>query len=146
MNWIYVIIGIALLYVAGNVRAEGDAIRGQQLYGSRCIGCHSIDSHRVGPAHRGVFGRRVGTATGYGYSEALKNSTLVWTAHNLDRWLSDPEALIPGQKMYYAVSDATDRADLIAYLMGFGAPAGSRDGNAVRTEILEDYETLTGND
>jgi cytochrome c len=117
MNWIYVIIGIALLYVAGHVRAEGDANRGQQLYGSRCIGCHSIDSHRVGPAHQGVFGRRVGTAPGYVYSEALMNSTIIWTAQNLEQWLSDPEAVMPGQKMWYSVSDPTDRADLIAYLI-----------------------------
>lgn len=99
----------------------GDAVRGQALYESRCAGCHSIDSNRVGPAHRGVFGRRAGSVPGYEYSTALKQSKLVWTKHNLERWLANPENTIPGQKMGYRVEDAQDRADLIAFLRGVTA-------------------------
>lgn len=122
---------IFLMYAAG-VPADGDATNGQRLYESRCIGCHSVGSNRVGPAHQGVFGRRAGAVQDYDYSEAVKKSAIVWTAQNLDRWLSNPEALIPGQKMGYAVSDADDRADLIAYLMTLSAtehhsaPEGAR--------------------
>lgn len=97
--------------------AEGDASRGQKLYETRCIACHSLDHNRVGPAHGGVFGRQAGTVPGYEYSVALEQSTLIWNVVNLDRWLSNPETLIPGQKMGYSVSDPRDRADLIAYLM-----------------------------
>lgn len=99
------------------VLAEGDAATGKQLYESRCIGCHSIDSNRVGPLHRGVVGRRVGSVTDYGYSDALKQSDIIWSPTTLDQWLSNPEALIPGQKMGYALSEATERADVIAYLI-----------------------------
>lgn len=108
---------LALLALASGAQAEGDAANGKRLYESRCIGCHSIDSNRVGPAHEGVFGRRAGAVPDYDYSEALKQSQLVWSAQNLDRWLGNPEALIPGQKMWYSVDDARERADLIAYLM-----------------------------
>ena len=101
--------------------AQGDAGRGKQLYQTRCIACHSIDSNRVGPAHRDVFGRQAGTVPGYDYSAALGKSALIWNSVNLDRWLANPEALIPGQKMGYAVSDPRDRADLIAYLMAVAA-------------------------
>jgi cytochrome c len=94
----------------------GDAARGAQLYEARCGGCHSVDAHRVGPMHRGVFGRRVGGAAGFGYSPALSASRLVWTAPLLDAWLADPERTIPGQSMGYRVEQARDRADLIAYL------------------------------
>lgn len=94
----------------------GDAARGKQLYDSRCIGCHSIDENRVGPAHKGVFGRKAGLAPGYDYSPAVKHSKVVWNAKTLDRWLADPQAVIPGTKMGYSVPDARDRADLIAYL------------------------------
>lgn len=121
MNRNYVVAGLAVLLPAAVVHAEGDAARGQRLYEARCIGCHSVDSNRVGPAHRGVFGRRAGALPNYDYSNAVKTSGLVWTAQNLDRWLSNPEALIPGQKMGYSVSDADDRADLIAYLMTLSA-------------------------
>ncbi len=94
----------------------GDPQRGLELYSSRCIGCHSIDANRVGPAHRGVFGRKAGSVADYDYSPALKHSTVIWNDTTLDAWLKDPEKLIPGQKMGYSVPDAKDRADLIAYL------------------------------
>lgn len=94
----------------------GDQNRGQDLFGSRCIACHALDTNRVGPALRGVFGRRAGSAPGFSYSKAVDEAVLVWDESNLERWLSGPEALIPGQKMGYSVSDARDRADLIAYL------------------------------
>ncbi|GAB4480645.1 MAG: cytochrome c [Burkholderiaceae bacterium] len=108
---------------AGSDRAEalrgesaGDPARGAQLYESRCGGCHSADAHRIGPAHRGVFGRRAGAAAGFDYSPALRASRLVWNARTLDAWLADPERTIPGQAMGYRVDDERDRADLIAYL------------------------------
>jgi cytochrome c len=96
--------------------AFADAARGKTLYESRCIGCHSIDANRVGPAHRGVVGRKVGSVADFEYSPALKDSKLVWDALLLQRWLTNPEALIPGQRMGYSVSDAKDRSDLVEYL------------------------------
>jgi cytochrome c len=61
-------------------------------------------------------GRQAGTVAGYDYSVALRRSGLNWTTDNLDLWLADPEALVPGQQMGFRVDDAADRADLIAYL------------------------------
>jgi cytochrome c len=107
---------IAALAFAAVTAHAADAARGKSLYESRCIGCHSIDANRVGPAHRGVLGRKAGTAKDYDYSPALGAATVVWDARSLERWLADPERLIPGQRMGYAVPDAADRADLVEYL------------------------------
>ena len=97
--------------------AAPDATHGQAIYQARCAACHSVDFNGVGPAHRGVFGRLAGTAKGFtNYSPALKASGLVWTEANLDRWLTDPEALVPGQAMGISLPDASDRADVIAFL------------------------------
>lgn len=96
--------------------AAGDAARGERLYESRCAGCHSLDSNRVGPRHRGVFGRRVGGVADYPYSKALAGSDLVWTGETLERWLADPQEFLPGQRMNIRVKAARDRADLIAFL------------------------------
>jgi cytochrome c len=63
-----------------------------------------------------VFGRKAGSAPGYAYSQALKDSTVVWNAQTIDKWLSGPDAFIPGQKMWFSIPDAVDRADIIAYL------------------------------
>jgi len=97
-------------------QATGDAARGQALYQSRCVACHSVDAHRVGPAHFGVLGRRAGGNTGYDYSPALAASQVRWTAATLEAWLANPEQLIPGQKMGYSVEQQQDRKDLVAYL------------------------------
>jgi cytochrome c len=72
------------------------------LYSSHCGGCHSLNANGIGPAHRGVFGRR--------------DAAFVWDARIFDAWFADPQALAPGQRMGYAVPDARDRADIIAYL------------------------------
>ncbi|MFZ6850189.1 c-type cytochrome [Undibacterium sp. RuRC25W] len=98
------------------VNAQGNALNGESIYNSRCFACHSLDANRVGPAHRGVFGRKVGSIADYVYSAALKHSTLVWNEKNLDLWLKNPEALIPGQAMGYSVTEQQDRDDVIAYL------------------------------
>jgi cytochrome c len=102
--------------VSTAAQAAGDAKRGEDLYESRCTGCHSVDEDRVGPRHRDVVGRKAGAVAGFDYSPALKKTGFAWDAARLDRWLADPEKLVPGQKMGYSVPEAGDRADLIAYL------------------------------
>lgn len=96
--------------------AEPPASRGQTLYDAKCSACHSPEAHRVGPLHRGVVGRRAGSAAGYDYSPALAASRLAWTRETLDRWLADPEALVPGQKMGFRVGSEADRRALVSYL------------------------------
>ncbi len=94
----------------------GDVLRGQALYQARCTACHAVDSNKVGPAHRGVMGRRVGSLQGYRYSDELAQSRLRWTPQTLNTWLQDPEDLVAGQRMGFQVDDAQERADLIAWL------------------------------
>jgi cytochrome c len=94
----------------------GDVVRGAALYQERCTACHAVDSNKIGPAHRGVLGRRFGSLPGYRYSDELARSRLRWTPQTLNAWLQDPEELVAGQRMGFQVDDARERADLIAYL------------------------------
>lgn len=96
--------------------AAGDVLRGAALYQTSCTACHAIDSNQVGPAHRGVWGRRVGSLPGYRYSDELARSRLRWTPQTLNLWLEDPEELVAGQRMGFQVDSPQERADLIAYL------------------------------
>lgn len=100
----------------GGAVVAGDSARGKALYESRCTACHSLDHSRIGPAHRGVFGRHVAQVGGFDYSAALQRSSVIWTAQSLDRWLANPETFIPGQRMGYSVPDPQERADIIAFL------------------------------
>ena len=111
-----VVLAAASVYAAtAPAKIAGDATRGKTLY-QACMGCHSLDEDDVGPRHRGVVGRTAGTVPGYAYSPALKNSHIVWDAETLDRWLTNPQALVPGAKMFFAMPAPQDRADVIAYL------------------------------
>lgn len=108
------------------VHAAPDAARGQQLY-ARCAACHALAFDRVGPRHCGLLGRRAGSVPGFDYSPAMKKSSIVWTEKTLDRFLTQPLAMVPGSSMTYAgVPAASDRADLIAYLKAAsgGTPCG----------------------
>jgi cytochrome c len=124
---VWVTVGVAIAGMAVTVsavaaEAAGDPARGAQAYESRCGGCHSVLADRIGPRHAGVVGRRAGSVAGFDYSPALKASRIVWDAAALDRWLTDPEALVPGQRMGYSLADAAVRADVIAYLATLRAP------------------------
>lgn len=102
-------------FASGAAHADGDAARGELLYRG-CEDCHSLDKNDVGPMHRGVVGRPAATVPGYNYSPALKRSNIVWTEDNLDKWLTNPQSLVLGTKMFYKVNNPQDRADLIAFL------------------------------
>jgi cytochrome c len=110
--------GVAALLLglsSGAAAAAGDAAHGEVLY-EGCQDCHSLDKNDVGPRHRGVFGRKAGSLPDYEYSDALKQSGIVWDALSLDKWLTDPQSFIPGVKMFYHLDDEKDRADIIAFL------------------------------
>ena len=106
---------LAAVSLAAVNNLVGDPGRGKVLY-QACAACHSIDENDLGPRHRGVVGRRAGSVEDYAYSTALKNSGLTWDEPTLDRWLTNPSALVPGTKMFFQIGDAQSRADLIAYL------------------------------
>ena len=95
--------------------AAGDAAHGATVY-RQCMICHSLDKNGIGPSHHNVFGRAAGSVANYTYSAALKASNIVWNEATLDQWLANPQALVPGTKMMFAVDNAQDRADVIAFL------------------------------
>jgi cytochrome c len=111
------IITIASVFVVSVMASSApDAVRGKEAFEKRCGGCHGLDRTKEGPMLRKIFGHRSGTTEGFPYSDAVKNSHLTWDEQTLDRWLEDPEKLIPNNDMATRVPDATDRANIIAYL------------------------------
>lgn len=103
--------------------AAADVVNGRVVFG-RCRTCHYPDKgagHQNGPSLWNVWGRQAGTQEGFAYySQALKDSRLVWSPEILDAWLADPRGFIPGNMMMsLGVPDPQERADLIAYLMQF---------------------------
>jgi cytochrome c len=106
---------LGLLLASSRALAAGDAAHGEVVY-QGCQDCHSLDENDVGPRHRGVFGRKAASLTDYNYSDALKASGIMWNDDTLDKWLTDPQKLVPGAKMFFHLDSAQDRADVIEYL------------------------------
>src|SRR5262245_10071559 len=103
---------------AGSALAAVDPAKGEKIF-AKCKACHTIEAgkNKIGPSLAGLIGRKAGTAEGYSYSDAMKNSGLVWDEDTLFKYLENPRGVVPGTKMIFpGVKDAQDRADLIAYL------------------------------
>lgn len=99
--------------------AMADGRAGAAVFASKCAACHS--NHRgvtlVGPSLAGVFGRKAGALKDFPYSPAMRASPIVWGADTLDAFIAQPRRIIPGITMTApGIADATQRADLIAYL------------------------------
>ncbi|MBK8321233.1 MAG: c-type cytochrome [Betaproteobacteria bacterium] len=92
----------------------GDPARGKDYFERRCIKCHVKEG--MGPPYVGIVGRKAGTVPGFDYSDALKASGLSWTEENLDKWLENPDVLVPGNLMGLKIRNPQLRADLVAYL------------------------------
>jgi cytochrome c len=120
---------IWLISSAGLHAAPADPEKGSVVFARRCSGCHNLDFNNEGPRLHDVFGRRAGSVAGFPYSQALRNSGMIWNEKNLDLWLANPEELVKGNDMEFRVADAGERARLIGYFKSLAtAPAGSKSG------------------
>ena len=103
--------------VTSQVRGA-DVEKGKAVF-EQCAACHSLDGSGDydGPTLKDVIGRKAGSLEDYRYSAAMKRSDVTWDATTLDKYVADPQAFIPGNRMAFAgISDKTQRDDLIAYL------------------------------
>lgn len=117
---------VALIW-SGSALAAGDAAKGEVVF-KQCKICHMIGPGAkalVGPEQNGVVGSKAGARPGYNYSPAMKEAGekgLVWTEENLDKYLENPKAMVPGTKMIFpGLKKEEDRQNVIAYMKQFPA-------------------------
>jgi cytochrome c len=89
---------------------------GKELFQERCGGCHSLDADKVGPRLRGVYGKPAGTNPTFKYSAAAKDSHVTWDEVTLNKWLTDPESVIPDNDMSFRLESSQERTAIIEYL------------------------------
>jgi cytochrome c len=105
-----------LLTVAPFQARAQDVQGGQALFEKRCTGCHALDGDHEGPRLRGVVGRMTGSVKTFKYSTALEKAGITWDAEKLDKWLSDPDSVVPDNDMSFRVPKQDERALIIDYL------------------------------
>ena len=114
---------VASMIMSASAGAQ-DASNGEDVF-KKCRACHQVGEsakNTVGPQLNGIIGRKAGTADGFKYSDANLASGVVWDKSTFLKYIKDPRAAMPGNKMAFAgLQDEADAADLLAYLELFAA-------------------------
>ncbi len=121
------IVAAALIAASAGAAPAQDAAKGEISF-HKCLPCHAIGDNaqnKIGPELNGLDGRHSGTVADFGYSDANKNSGIVWNEATFKEYIKDPRAIIPGTKMIFAgIKNEQEVNDLWAYVKQFDA-----DGN-----------------
>ena len=124
------IITSALILCLGSTAHAQNAAAGEKDF-LVCRACHQVGPGAkiaVGPVLNGIVGRKAGTYPGYSYSEAIKNSGIEWTPEELDKYLTNPQAVVPHTKMIFpGLKDEQKRKDVIAYLEQFNEDGSKKN-------------------
>lgn len=110
-------IAIACLAAASSADALAAAANAPAAYAA-CAACHApAGGHGIGPSLSGVLGRKAGSLAGYHYSRAMRASGIRWSAGSLNRYIANPQKVVPGNRMPFAgLRDAAQRAAIVRYL------------------------------
>jgi cytochrome c len=100
--------------------AKSAAADGQLTFNNVCRTCHTLKEgdNRLGPNLHNIIGRKAGSVPEYGYSSAMKGADLTWDRETLDRFIANPDQVMPGNNMkpYGGLTSAEERVKIIAFL------------------------------
>jgi cytochrome c len=120
----------ALLVTATTSIALAQDVEKGAIVFKKCAICHKIGpgaTNLVGPELNGLDGRHSGSAPGFNYSDANKNSGIVWNEQTFSEYIKDPRAKVPGTKMIFAgIKNEQEVKDLWAYVKQFDAQGNKK--------------------
>jgi len=106
-------------------KAAAQEVEKSQRSFFKCLPCHAVGpgaENKVGPELNGLDGRHAGTAANFNYSDANKNSGIVWNEPTFKDYIRNPQAKISGTKMVFAgITNPQEVDDLWAYIKQFDA-------------------------
>jgi cytochrome c len=118
------IIVVAVITISVGTSLAQDVQKGQMVF-NMCSPCHSIGAEaqtKVGPELNGLDGRHSGSVPNFEYSDANKNSGIVWNEATFKKYIQNPQGVIPGTKMIFpGVKNEQQVNDLWAYVSQFSA-------------------------
>jgi len=91
-----------------------------EVAAKKCASCHTFEKNgpnKVGPNLYDIVNRERASHAGFNYSAAMKGKPGKWTFQDLNTYLMNPKAFVPGTAMSFAgLPKDSERADLIDYL------------------------------
>lgn len=126
LKWV---VATGMVFALPAVASAQDADAGAKIF-KKCAPCHAVGpgaKSKVGPELNGLIGRAAGSAEGFKYSKAMKDSGITWDEANLMEFLASPKKKVPGTKMIFpGIKDELDREDLAAYLAQYNADGSKK--------------------
>jgi cytochrome c len=117
-------VAAALIAASAGTTTAQDVEKGANSF-KKCLACHAIGpgaQNKVGPVLNGLDGRKSGSVPDFNYSDANKNSGIVWNEQNFEDYIKDPKAKVPNTKMIFpGIKNEQETKDLWAYLKQFDA-------------------------
>ena len=114
------VLALVAIFAAGHAQATGNPANGKTLF-VRCAVCHKTAKdagNGLGPNLFAIGGRKAGTVASFAYSDAMKNSAITWSEEKLEAYITNPKAVVPGNRMAFAgLSNPAQVNDIVAYLM-----------------------------
>jgi cytochrome c len=118
---------LGISVIAGSVGASaqerkepGPAASEQQAFNNACRTCHMMKEgdNRLGPNLHKIIGRKAGSLPDYNYSSAMKEAGFVWDKEKLERFIANPDEVVPGNSMkpYSGLASSDDRTKILAFL------------------------------
>src|SRR5579864_94748 len=118
------IVTAALIAASAYTALAQDVAKGE-ISLHKCLPCHAIGDdaqNKIGPELNGLDGRHSGSVPDFSYSDANKNSGIVWNEAQFKDYIKDPRAKVPETKMIFAgIKNEREVADLWAYVSQFNA-------------------------
>ncbi|HWZ10568.1 MAG TPA: cytochrome c family protein [Xanthobacteraceae bacterium] len=117
-------VAAALIAASAGTTTAQDVEKGANSF-KKCLACHAIGpgaQNKVGPVLNGLDGRKSGSVPDFNYSDANKNSGIVWNEQNFEDYIKDPKAKVPNTKMIFpGIKNEQEAKDLWAYIKQFDA-------------------------
>ena len=117
-------VAAALIAASAGTTTAQDVEKGANSF-KKCLACHAIGpgaQNKVGPVLNGLDGRKSGSVPDFNYSDANKNSGIVWNEQNFEDYIKDPKARVPNTKMIFpGIKNEQEAKDLWAYIKQFDA-------------------------
>jgi len=110
----------AFTAISADALGQDTAATDRLTFNNVCRTCHTLKEgdNRLGPNLHNIIGRKAGSVPDYGYSSAMKDANLTWYRATLDRFIANPDQVVPGNRMksYSGLTSPEERAKIISFL------------------------------